>query len=149
MSEGVPDAPFVVIPHPMGMIAESEITKKAENAFLDIVTAATEWKSTAKLPEMKPAYPAERVTFKGSAEDGKGPLGADRDDIDNRSCNGVTDSQGFFQGVLVEMVHPVDGVFLCLYPTGSLINFQGCIGVKNLFDADKNFHPSLQWIINH
>ena len=50
MSQGVPDAPFVVVPHPMGMITEAEIQKKAENAFDEIVKTATHWKPTAKLP---------------------------------------------------------------------------------------------------
>src|SRR5271157_6482533 len=69
MSQGVPDAPFVVVPHPMGMIPEAEIQKKAENAFAEIVKTATLWKPSGKLPEMKPAYPTERVTFRGSAEE--------------------------------------------------------------------------------
>ena len=69
MSQGVPDAPFVVVPHPMGMISEAEITKKADSAFAEIVTTATRWKSSGKLPEMKPAYPAQRVAFKGGVQE--------------------------------------------------------------------------------
>ena len=69
MSLGVPDAPFVVVPHPMGMIAEAEIEKKAENAFAEIVKTATDWKPSGKLPEMRAAYPADRFTFRGSVDE--------------------------------------------------------------------------------
>jgi hypothetical protein len=60
---------FVVVPHPMGMIPLTEIRKKADDAFPEILKASTQWKPTAELPPMKAAYPAERFSFKGSVED--------------------------------------------------------------------------------
>ncbi len=69
LSQGVGDGCFVAVPHPMGMIPMTEIRKKAENAFPEILKAATEWKPMAELPSMKTAYPAERLEFKGTAED--------------------------------------------------------------------------------
>ncbi len=59
---------FVVVPHPMGMIPLLEIRKKADDAFPDILKAATQWKPTAQLPPMKPFYPAEKFKFRGTAE---------------------------------------------------------------------------------
>jgi len=53
----------------MGMIPLEEIRKKADDAFPEILKAATEWKPTAKLPPMKPPYPADRFHFKGAVED--------------------------------------------------------------------------------
>jgi len=60
---------FVVVPHPMGMIPLAEIRKKADDAFPEILKAATQWKPSGKLPPMKPPYPAERFKFRGTAED--------------------------------------------------------------------------------
>jgi len=59
---------FVVVPHPMGMIPLAEIRKKADDAFPEILKAATQWQPSGKLPPMKPAYPAERFKFRGTAE---------------------------------------------------------------------------------
>jgi hypothetical protein len=53
----------------MGMIPMAEIRKRAEDAFPEILKAATEWKPVAKLPPMKPAYPAEKFKFTGNVED--------------------------------------------------------------------------------
>lgn len=69
LSQGVADMSFVVVPHPMAMIPLSEIRKKAEDAFPEILKAATQWKGAAKLPAMKLPYPAERFKFKGTVED--------------------------------------------------------------------------------
>ena len=55
---GVADYSFVVVKHPMGMIPLAEIREKADAAFPEILKAATEWKPTAKLPPLKPVYPA-------------------------------------------------------------------------------------------
>ena len=66
LSLGVVDAPFVVVPHPMGMISKAEITKKAEDAFSEIIKMATGWTPTGSLPPTKPAYPAERFKESGS-----------------------------------------------------------------------------------
>jgi hypothetical protein len=60
---------FVVVPHPMGMIPLADIKKKAENAFPEVLKAATQWKPTAKVPPMKPAYPLDRFKFKGTGQD--------------------------------------------------------------------------------
>ena len=66
---GVADLSFVVVPHPMGQINKEAIRAKADAAFPDILKAATQWKSTAKLPPPEPAYPAKKVQFRGTAED--------------------------------------------------------------------------------
>ena len=63
---GVADYSFVVVKHPMGMISLPEIREKAEAAFPEILKAATEWKPTAKLPPLKPVYPAGKLTLKGT-----------------------------------------------------------------------------------
>lgn len=58
---------FVVVPHPMGMIPLTEIRKKAEAAFPEILKAAIEWKPVVKpLLITKPAYPAERLKLRGA-----------------------------------------------------------------------------------
>ncbi len=69
VGQGAADLSFVIVPHPMGMIPIEEIRKKAEMAFPDILRMATEWKPEAKLPPMKPVYPAERMKLKGTIEE--------------------------------------------------------------------------------
>ncbi len=69
MGIGIGDMPFVVVPHPMGGIRSDAIRAKAEVAFPAILKAATMWKPTTKLPPQKPAYPAERLEFKGTEEE--------------------------------------------------------------------------------
>ncbi len=69
LSQGAADVSFVIVPHPMGMIPLPEIRKKADDAFPEILKAATQWKPVAKLPPMKAAYPAERFKFRGTGED--------------------------------------------------------------------------------
>jgi hypothetical protein len=53
----------------MGMIPLAEIRKKAEAAFPEILKAATEWKPEAKLPPMKPPYPASTLNIEGTVEE--------------------------------------------------------------------------------
>jgi hypothetical protein len=60
---------FVPVPHPMGMIPLAEIRKKADDAFPEILKAATQWKPTAQLPPMKAPYPADHFKFKGTVVD--------------------------------------------------------------------------------
>jgi hypothetical protein len=69
LSQGVADACFVVVPHPLGMIPPEEVLAKADEAWPQIRKAATEWSPTGTLPPPRPAYPAERLTFEGSVED--------------------------------------------------------------------------------
>jgi hypothetical protein len=69
LSQGVPDGPFVVVPHPMGMISLPEIRKKAEDAFPRILRVATDWKPVAKLPPLRQAYPAGKLKIQGTIED--------------------------------------------------------------------------------
>jgi hypothetical protein len=69
LGQGAADLSFVVVPHPMGMTPVPEIEKKAENAFPEVLKALTEWRPTAKLPAMKPTYPAERLKFLGTLRD--------------------------------------------------------------------------------
>ncbi len=68
LSKGVADGCFVTVPHPMGMIPLAEVKEKAEKVFPDILKAATGWKPVAKLPPLKPVYPAERLELKGTVE---------------------------------------------------------------------------------
>jgi len=67
---GLADMAFVPVPHPMGMIPLNEIRAKADNAFPDILKAATAWKPTrTRIPGLgKKPYPAERIKFKGTYE---------------------------------------------------------------------------------
>ncbi len=69
LSEGVADGCFVTVPHPMGMIPGAEIKEKAEKAFPEVLKAATEWKPVAKLPPLKPVYPAGKLELRGTVED--------------------------------------------------------------------------------
>ncbi len=61
---------FVIVPHPMGMIPLPEIRKKADDAYPEILKAATNWqpKADAGLAMKKP-YPAETLKFKGNEQD--------------------------------------------------------------------------------
>jgi hypothetical protein len=69
IGQGAADLSFVVVPQPMGMIPVEEIRKKADLVFPEILRMATEWKPEAKLPPMKPVYPAGKLKFKGSVEE--------------------------------------------------------------------------------
>ncbi len=69
-SLGALDACFVTVPHPMGLIPLADIRKKADEAFPEILKAATTWKPKAvKAVANKAVYPAERITFKGTQHD--------------------------------------------------------------------------------
>ncbi len=69
-SQGATDACFVVVPHPMGMISMEEIRKKADDAFPEIMKAATQWKAKeGKAAAVRSPYPAERFKFKGTVAD--------------------------------------------------------------------------------
>jgi len=69
-SIGRPDMAFVEVPHPMGMVSLPDIRAKAEQSFGEILRMATQWKpSRTEIPGLgKPAYPAERIKFKGTYE---------------------------------------------------------------------------------
>jgi hypothetical protein len=69
LGNGAADMSFVIVPHPMGMISLPEIRKKAETAFPLILKAATEWKPEAKLPPMKPVFPAGKFQVDGTIEE--------------------------------------------------------------------------------
>jgi hypothetical protein len=69
LSQGVADMSLVIFPHPMGMIPFDDIRKLTANGFAEIMRAATQWKPTAKLPEMQPAFPAEHFTLTGTARE--------------------------------------------------------------------------------
>jgi hypothetical protein len=68
-SLGLPDMAFVDVPHPMGMITLQEIRARADEAFPKIVQMATNWTPSATaVQKITPAYPAERIKFKGTYE---------------------------------------------------------------------------------
>jgi len=69
LSQGVADACFVVVPHPLGMIPQEDVLTKADQAWAQILKAATQWTPLGELPPSKPAYPTEKLQFKGSVED--------------------------------------------------------------------------------
>jgi hypothetical protein len=69
LSQGVVDYPFVVVPHPLGMTPAGEVQKKSEQAFPEILRMAIGWKPETKRLTDKAAYPAERLTLKGSLHD--------------------------------------------------------------------------------
>lgn len=60
---------FVVVPHPMGMIPQADIRKKADGAFSEVLKAAIEWQPPAKPPSGAPGRSTERVELTGSVED--------------------------------------------------------------------------------
>jgi hypothetical protein len=67
---GLADMAFVEVPHPMGMVSLEEIRAKADQAFPDLLSKATQWKaSRTEIPGLgKAPYPAERIKFKGTYE---------------------------------------------------------------------------------
>ena len=69
-SIGLPDMAFVAVPHPMGMIPLQEIRAKADQSFPEILKMATQWKPerTEIQSSGSPAYPAERIRFRGTYE---------------------------------------------------------------------------------
>ena len=68
LAEHVSDACFVAVPHPMGMLPQADIKKKAEDAFAEILKISTGWKPTVAAPLAEAAYPAKRVEFTGNVE---------------------------------------------------------------------------------
>ena len=69
MSQGVAGYPFVVVPHPIGMVAVREVRKKADNAFTQVLDKATRWKVVSKSLAARAVYPAERITSKNGAHE--------------------------------------------------------------------------------
>ena len=69
-SVGLPDMAFVAVLHPMGMVPLQEIRGKADQTFPEILKMATGWKPerTEIQNSGSPAYPAERIKFKGTYE---------------------------------------------------------------------------------
>ena len=66
-SLGLPDMAFVEVEHPMGMIPLDEIRARADVAFPKIVQMATKWKpNLTAVQKITPAYPAERIKFRGT-----------------------------------------------------------------------------------
>ena len=39
----IKDMPFLIVPHPMGMIKKDEIRSKADDVFMDLLKIATDW----------------------------------------------------------------------------------------------------------
>jgi hypothetical protein len=67
--EGAFDFCLILLPGSMARISTTEVRKKAEDVFPEILKLATEWKPSGKLPPIKSAYPAERMKFNGGVED--------------------------------------------------------------------------------
>jgi hypothetical protein len=68
-SQGVSDYPFVVVPHPLGMIPGEEVRKRADDAFPEIVRMAGGWEPKLSISASEEAYPAERFFFDGTVHD--------------------------------------------------------------------------------
>ena len=68
-AEGAADACFVFVPSPIGMISKSDVEKKAEQAFTEILKAATKWQPAGDVKSAKPVYPADRFDFHGNVKD--------------------------------------------------------------------------------
>jgi hypothetical protein len=69
LAEGFRDACFVQVPPPIGMLSSSDIKEKAENAFEDILKAATDWWPSTGAANKGIAYPADRFEFSGTVEE--------------------------------------------------------------------------------
>ena len=68
-AEGAADACLISVPSPIGMISRSDVEKKAEQAFADILKAATKWQPAGDIPSAKPVYPADKFDFNGDVKD--------------------------------------------------------------------------------
>ena len=68
-AEGATDACLVSVPSPIGMISQSDVEKKAEQAFTEILTAATNWQPAGEMLSAKAVYPADRLEFSGNVQD--------------------------------------------------------------------------------
>ena len=68
-AEGAADACFVFVPSPIGMISKSDVEKKADQAFAEILKAAVKWQPAAHVKSAKPVYPADRFEFSGNVKD--------------------------------------------------------------------------------
>ncbi|MFC1958959.1 hypothetical protein ACFLV6_03510 [Chloroflexota bacterium] len=68
-SEKFPHACFVTVPHPLGMLPASEVTKKADNVFPDLMKAATDWQPIETKETVKASCPAERFELTGTFMD--------------------------------------------------------------------------------
>lgn len=68
-SDGAPDMAFVVVPHPMGMIAKEAVEGKAVKAFPEILKAATEAPTVVQSGSTGRPYPADRLNLTGTHAD--------------------------------------------------------------------------------
>jgi len=64
LSEGFHEACFVQVPPPIGMLPSSDVRDKAENAFDEILSAATDWQPSA-VQRKGVSSPAEILEFSG------------------------------------------------------------------------------------
>jgi hypothetical protein len=68
LAEGFREACFVEIPPPVGMLPSSEVEKKAEEAFEEILKAATDWQLSDNPVIRGASSPAGVLEFRGSIE---------------------------------------------------------------------------------
>jgi hypothetical protein len=68
-AEGFSSACIVLIAPPLGMLTRQEVEEKANQAFGEIVKAATDWQPTESVHAEEAAYPAAVLDFKGTIED--------------------------------------------------------------------------------
>jgi hypothetical protein len=66
-ASGLPDLCLVIVPHPLGGISRGEVEEKVDNALGDILTAATQWQSTAgQEPSPSSTGVTDRIRFSGT-----------------------------------------------------------------------------------
>jgi hypothetical protein len=68
LAERAPDLCTVVVPHPLGMIPATEVNRKAEAAFPEIINRISRWQPHRWSAIAKEAYPADRFELKGTLE---------------------------------------------------------------------------------
>ncbi|HVP76838.1 MAG TPA: UGSC family (seleno)protein [Thermodesulfobacteriota bacterium] len=69
LAKGFRDACFVQVPPPIGMLASFQIRQKAEDAFDQILSAATDWQPSRGTAVKRVSSPADVLEFSGTVED--------------------------------------------------------------------------------
>ena len=68
-ASGLPNLCLVIVPHPLGGISRSEVEEKADNAFREILTAATQWHSMSGQEPPSPTGVTNRIRFSGTCSE--------------------------------------------------------------------------------
>jgi hypothetical protein len=68
-ASGLPNLCLVIVPHPLGGISRGEVEDKADKAFSEILTAATQWHSMSGQEPSPPTGVANRIRFSGTCSE--------------------------------------------------------------------------------